>query len=230
MKYFLIIIVTFFLSDCFASNFRIKLSHKFSDEVFALNEKTYTSVNNEELTFSRLKYYLGNIVLNYDNGDSYTDLVRYHLIDLDNPETMILELNNVPEGNIKTIKFSIGVDSLTNSNGLMEGDLDPLKGMYWAWSSGFINFKLEGSCVNCESNKEFTYHIGGFIAPYQSFQTTLVAVEQEVSDKDVAIEMIVNIGEVFLENKASLLHKVMSPSKTSKCFSEILPQMFSIKL
>ena len=81
----------------------------------------------------------------------------------------------------------------------MDGDLDPLKGMYWAWSSGFINFKLEGSCLNCGSEKEFTYHIGGFIAPYQSFQTASIPLNQKIHDFDIAIGLQVNVGNLFVD-------------------------------
>jgi hypothetical protein len=217
------------LNICFSANIELKLSHTVFEKALVLNEETYITANNEKLSFSRLKYYLGNIVINYSDGGKYADSIRYHLVDFDNPETFVLELNNVPEGTIKNIEFSIGVDSLTNSNGFMDGDLDPLKGMYWAWSSGFINFKLEGSCLNCASEKEFTYHIGGFIAPYQSFQTVTVPVIRKITADDMVLDIEVNVGNLFIENKVSEMQNIMSPSEKSKNFAMKLPQIFSIK-
>lgn len=32
----------------------------------------------------------------------------------------------------------------------MDGDLDPLNGMYWAWNSGYINMKIEGITPKCQ--------------------------------------------------------------------------------
>lgn len=229
MKYFFIILFTLLFSPVSSANLTLKLSHQFLEQPLILHEKVYTTSNNEELTFTKLKYYLGNILLTYNNGKTYTDLIRYHLIDFEKSETMLLVLNNIPEGTIKNIGFSIGVDSLTNSNGLMDGDLDPLKGMYWSWSSGFINFKLEGTCSNCSTEKKFAYHIGGFIAPNESFQTTSIPVEKKVTATEMNLEITIDIGTLFIENKISTLSKIMSPSIKSKQFSEQLPQIFSIK-
>ena len=62
---------------------------------------------------------------------------------------------------MKRIYFQIGIDSLTNVSGDLDGDLDPALGMYWAWNSGYINMKLEGKSSSCKSvKKEFQFHIG----------------------------------------------------------------------
>ncbi len=218
------------VGNCFSANLKIKLSHQFVNEQIILNEKTYKTANNEEVTFSRLKYYIGNIVLNYNDGKSFTDVVRYHLIDQEQSESLILELKDIPEGTITNLEFSIGVDSLTNANGLMDGDLDPLKGMYWAWSSGFINFKLEGECLNCKTAKEFTYHIGGFIAPYESIQVYKTNLEKEITSQNLEIEMVVDINNLFKAQNIDSLNNIMSPSEKSKSFSKKLTSIFSIKL
>ncbi|MDN3675869.1 hypothetical protein QWY90_00740 [Flavobacterium paronense] len=48
----------------------------------------------------------------------------------------------------------------------MDGDLDPTKGMYWAWQSGYINIKIEGKSTSCKTrNNEFQFHIGGYREP-----------------------------------------------------------------
>ena len=54
----------------------------------------------------------------------------------------------------------------------MGGDLDPTKGMYWAWQSGYINFKMEGSCSQCLATKNnFEFHLGGYQQPFYAMQT-----------------------------------------------------------
>ena len=229
MKCFFIILFTFLLSVSFSANIELKLSHTFFEKALILNEETYRSSNNEQLSFSRLKYYLGNIVITYGDNRKYIDSIKYHLVDVENTETLVIKLNNVPKGTINNIEFSIGVDSLTNSNGLMDGDLDPLKGMYWAWSSGCIHFKLEGSCLNCRSEKEFVYHIGGFIAPYQSFQTASIPFNQKIADIDITIALKVNVENLFVDKKVRDTQNIMSPSEKAKRFAKRLPQLFSIK-
>ena len=61
------------------------------------------------------------------------------------------------------IEFLLGVDSIRNVSGIQTGALDPAKGMFWTWNSGYIMAKLEGESplANAAGNR-FTYHIGGF--------------------------------------------------------------------
>ena len=56
----------------------------------------------------------------------------------------------------------LGVDSVLNYNGVHEGALDPINGMYWTWQTGYINCKLEGNIICDSSRKSFEYHIGGY--------------------------------------------------------------------
>jgi hypothetical protein len=57
----------------------------------------------------------------------------------------------------------LGVDSIRNVSGIQTGALDPLKGMFWTWNSGYVMAKLEGSSESSNSaGNRFTYHIGGF--------------------------------------------------------------------
>jgi hypothetical protein len=54
---------------------------------------------------------------------------------------------------------------------MQTGALDPLNGMFWAWSSGHVYAKLEGfSPVSRHPSGEFTYHIGGFREPFVAFR------------------------------------------------------------
>jgi len=54
------------------------------------------------------------------------------------------------------------VDSIKNVSGVQEGALDPMKGMFWTWKSGYIFAKLEGQSDSSHlPSHYFTYHIGG---------------------------------------------------------------------
>jgi hypothetical protein len=50
---------------------------------------------------------------------------------------------------ISKITFSAGIDSLTSTAGIQKGVIDPINGMYWAWQSGYVNFKIEGKSSSC---------------------------------------------------------------------------------
>ena len=79
-----------------------------------------------------------------------------------------------------TIAFNLGIDSITNVSGAQGGDLDPTKGMYWAWQSGFINIKLQGTSNSCPPPKnEFEFHLGGYQYPFNSLQTIILKTGNE---------------------------------------------------
>ena len=60
----------------------------------------------------------------------------------------------------------IGVDSIHNCSGAQSGALDPVNGMFWTWSTGYIFLKLEGHAdASASSGHIFEYHIGGYAAP-----------------------------------------------------------------
>jgi hypothetical protein len=49
-------------------------------------------------------------------------------------------------------------------SGALDGDLDPTLGMYWAWNSGYIQFKMEGMHSQCNTRRhEFQFHLGGYL-------------------------------------------------------------------
>lgn len=58
-----------------------------------------------------------------------------------------------------------GVDSLLQVSGVQSGALDPLKGMYWTWQTGYIQFKMEGILSKDtlgEGLIPIQLHLGGF--------------------------------------------------------------------
>jgi len=124
---------------------------------------TYTNFENEQFRVSLFRYYLTNIVL---TGSGTTpDFVQpesYYLVDHGSANaTYQIKLDSVPKGTYKGVMFLIGVDSLRNVSGAQTGALDPGNGMFWTWSSGYIQFKLEGTKLSGGSGN-YAYHIGGF--------------------------------------------------------------------
>jgi len=134
-----------------------------------LNTGIYTNAAGEKLTVNKLKYYVSNFVLTRMDGLVYTvpQDSSYFLVD-ESDETSHAPVLHIPEGEYKTLTFTVGVDSLRCTKDISErtGVLDPTdKGadMYWGWNSGYIFFKLEGTSPSSTSaGNVFMYHIGGF--------------------------------------------------------------------
>lgn len=132
-----------------------------------LNTDTYTNASGEKFTVSKLKYYVSNFILTKTDGTVYTvpQDSCYFLIDEDSEATHEPVIM-VPEGEYKTLTFTLGVDSLRNTMDISKrtGVLDPTAtgaDMYWTWNSGYIFFKMEGTSPVATA-PGFAYHIGGF--------------------------------------------------------------------
>jgi hypothetical protein len=70
----------------------------------------------------------------------------------------------IPAGlHYNTAHFTLGIDSATNAAGAGGGALDATKGMYWAWHSGYINLKLEGTSPRCTTRRNaFNFTLAAF--------------------------------------------------------------------
>lgn len=113
--------------------------------------------------------------------------------------------------------FLLGVDSLTQAAGALGDDLDPTQGMYWAWQSGYINFKLEGKTPRCPArNNAFQFHLGGFVAPDASGQRVEIALE--AGQKDIVIAFAVDqfLGLVDLQETYEVMRPCAKAVELSK--------------
>lgn len=141
-------------------SFKIEIEHLFDQAAFELG-KSYVNSSGEDLNFSKVKYYLTNIKLEKMDGTVWSEEESYRIVDLSNPSSLEITLNDVPAGEYHHVMFTVGVDSARNVSGAQEGALSPANGMFWSWNSGYIFFKLEGTCPQSPDGN-FVYHIGGF--------------------------------------------------------------------
>ncbi len=168
----------------------------------------YPLNRNDSVRFESLKFYVSKIELLNKGILAYAEDNSFHLMDAASATTMLIKLN-VPEGvTYTTIRFTLGIDSVTNVAGALGGDLDPTKGMYWTWQSGYINFKLEGSCsVSNARNHEFQYHIGGY--RYPNSATQVVTLENVVARKCL---VQIDLGEFIRGIDMTTTDHIMAPS------------------
>ena len=111
-------------------------------------------------SITEFRFYISNIQFFQKKKMVYADEKKHHLIDLTEKNLFLIEYS-IP-AYYDSISFLLGVDEETAKSGVFGGDLDPAKGMYWTWHSGYIHLKLEGYSPLCASrNHKFQYHIGG---------------------------------------------------------------------
>lgn len=149
-----------------------------------LYEKYALLESNDSIVFSNIKFYISDPLI-FKNDSLIASLEkRYHLVDLNNPESLVLQTETE---NFDKIQFNLGIDKQTNLDGVKGGDLDPLKGMYWTWNTGYINIKIEGAIYSkTDGVKFFKYHIGGFEPPVNTSQNVSLS---KLKNQPIFIDM-----------------------------------------
>ena len=117
----------------------------FGQEQLTLGDKNYVEDSGTILQFSTLKFYISEVQFLNHEKVVWKEKNSYHLVDATLEASLKLALDCPADLLFNKVQFQLGIDSVTNVSGVMGGDLDPSKGMYWAWQSGYINFKLEGN-------------------------------------------------------------------------------------
>lgn len=164
---------------------------------------------NDSLKISKLFFYISNINFLLDNKVVYTEPNSFHLIDASLPESMLISLTGDKLIDYNAIQFQLGIDSITNVAGAMGGDLDPTKGMYWTWQSGYINFKIEGtSSISTARNHEFQFHLGGYQSPFNALQTIKFKIVPQQK-----IYIYFDVDKFFARIDLSKQNHVMSPGE-----------------
>lgn len=216
-----------FASVVFSQNtndtIQLKIKAAFGYKPLILGQKYI--YRNDTLELSVLKFYLTAIEFDFADGTQFKEKESYHLVDVANANSMLLKF---PKTNkkINTIRFSIGVDSLASTSGAMSGDLDPSKGMYWAWQSGYINMKIEGKSNRCNTRKnQFNFHLGGYLYPYYALRT----VEIPVNNSDNTLQLVMDIAPFFETLDLKEVNTIMSPSTKAMELADKTTLLFRIE-
>jgi hypothetical protein len=205
-------------------------------------ETWFVTKNNDSIQFDNIRFYLSNIQFETIDNQLVSDKEKAHLIDVFEPNSLKIDFNNIYFNNIdfntiKTLRFNIGIDSLTNVSGALGGDLDPQKGMYWAWQSGYINLKIEGRSPQCKNRKNvFQYHIGGYLQPFYAMRNVELqlknrqnSVEErnpDTSGQGVILKM--DISKFFENISISTQNSIMMPCKEAMQLADYSTSMFPI--
>lgn len=226
---FLLLFVSFsFNAQSKHDSLVLNLKLQFNSLEFQIG-KEYISSQNDTVSFETIKFYLTDFQFKYKDKSSYREAKSYHLINIDEPESMSIAFQNQNNKEIESIQFNIGVDSLASVSGAMEGDLDATKGMYWAWQSGFINLKIEGTSSSCKTRKsKFQFHIGGYLQPYYSMKSfEIPMIKSQIQNNK--INLVLDLGKLFSEISLKETNTIMIPGKEAMKIADLTTKIFSIE-
>lgn len=212
----------------------IRFQTEWADAPFVLGEQ-YELLNGEFFTPTAWKFYVAHLELKTLNGTWVASSGNdYHLMEA---STALNLVTTAPPGNYTAVRFLVGVDSTRNVSGVQSGALDPLKGMFWTWNSGYIFVKLEGnSAASTQPNNKVEYHIGGFRAPYNAAQTIEIPLTIAGAPTTLTAHTTLNLGIVTNVSKlfegsfpvSIAQHPVcMTPGELAWQISGNLQQVFS---
>jgi hypothetical protein len=195
----------------------------FGKEQLVRGKNYFCASKGDSISVSTCRFYISDIVLK--EGTTVAGTYTYKLIDLFDTARSSFVFPCYAEGNITEISFNLGIDSTTNVSGAKGGDLDPTKGMYWAWQSGYINLKLEGKSNVCKKSRgEYQYHLGGYAAPNNALQRVVLKANNDHGDFCVNVD----VEKFFAAADMQAVSNVMSPSANAVKLSAHAAQMFSL--
>jgi len=161
------------------------------------------------------KFYVSNLVFLANGKPVYELADSYFLIDFSSESSWYRNVEIPETCRFDQFGFTLGIDAQTNEKGIGEGDLDPSRGMYWAWQSGYINLKLEG----IRNGKSFELHLGGFQDPFLACQSVILPAGTD------SIAVFVDPWR-FLQNVPEENLRVMSPGEKAVALSKLAINMF----
>ncbi|MCB0395818.1 MAG: hypothetical protein KDD36_04140 [Flavobacteriales bacterium] len=205
-----------------SDSLKINLDVVFNNRPVTLNDSVYHIQNGHGIKLETLKFYLSGIQLLQNGKVVYSEKNSYHLVDVSRDGSRKHLLQTTDQFTFDQVRFNLGIDSTTNVSGAMGGDLDPTKGMYWTWQSGYVNFKMEGT--SGASDKRFEFHLGGYQHPFSSLQIITLDVPAK---RDV--NLMLDLGQFFKEVDLSGQKNIMSPCAEGVTLSQQLAHCFGVK-
>jgi len=179
----------------------------------------------DSLSIETFRFYISAIELYSGNELQWKEPASYHLVDASVPSSQKMSLSIPSKIVFNSIRFRLGIDSATNVSGVMGGDLDPSKGMYWTWQSGYINFKLEGKNKRCATrHNEFQFHLGGYMSPHASSQEVTLSTGATSS-----LNIVADIAQFLSGIDIARQNSIMIPGADAVTLSRRAASMFSIR-
>lgn len=204
----------------------IQVNLRYKNQPLQLNQAYISKTDTS--TISVLKFYLSSFEIQYKDGTSSFEKNSYHLVDASDIKSQQIRLSTQVSKEISTIKFNIGVDSTASVSGALAGDLDPSNGMYWAWQSGYINFKLEGTSNRCPTRKnKFQFHLGGYVAPLYAMREVELPFNRKIVNNEMAL--IIDVAPFFNAIDLAQTNTIMIPSEKAMLLSDLTVQLFTVE-
>lgn len=213
---------------------KIEVFNMVGTSALNMGNQWYKNEHEDSFQVSMLNYYISNIKLTSASA-TYAEDYSYHLVQQSSSTSRIFDLANVPYGTYTGITFTIGVDSAHNVTGTQSGALDPINGMFWSWTTGYVMLKFEGvSPKSPQANNAVAMHAGGFSGVNNVLRTVTLSFPTPITvgaGAENHIHLSANILEMFKSPVVvdfSTLNTIHMPGPNGKLFADNYADMFSV--
>jgi hypothetical protein len=210
-------LVTFivFMAFIHQAHTQLNVSVRWGTEPITL-EKFYF-LGKDSLIFHELKLYLSDF--QFEKETRKQVLVGPRFIDLEDPNSLQL-FPDFLVAEYQSLRFHFGLDSSYHVSESVDGPLNPMNGMYWAWNSGYIQFKCTGTSSSIPlTDQTFEYHLGGYRQPFE----TIVPIQLVIKGNNLILDI-----KPFFEHTVDFqeVQRVMIPVRMAKTYCQELSKLF----
>lgn len=177
----------------------------------------------DSIQISQFKIYLSNIRFLNEGKTVYKLKNQYHLVDFSDESTTVFSHNIPAKKAYDQVVIGIGVDSVKSVSGAFGGDLDPTNGMYWAWNSGYINWKMEGTIEGIPTRgNQFQCHIGGYQGKDKTYHDRVHHWEGR------KMFMVINLKKIVPVLIKREKYEIMIPGENAVSINEVMIENLSV--
>lgn len=213
--------LSFLVSGFHNKGFSIRFEPVFGKQAVVLDSVSYVSSSGDTLNISLFRFYVGEVGV-FKKGRYQRLAKSCYLIDAADESSLRLSHPGL-NASFDSLALTIGIDSLTSVSGALSGALDPAKGMYWAWNTGYINAKLEGHSPRCKTlHQAFEFHIGGYRQPYLARRRVILKLPGHSGEVVVKAD----VGKWLEGISLAELNSIVSPGKEACKMADRYQNMF----
>ena len=220
-KTFTILVALFFSATIYSQNeLYFNFNHLIGDEEFQMNTESMVE-GDYEVKINRLEYYISDITVVHDGGQStYLDDV-YLLVDAG--EDGMHSLGSWDIDVIEQVSFGIGVhDGVNNDDPAGWPSDHPLNyqtpSMHWGWSSGYRFIALEGTTG---FNFLYTFEIHA-LGNSNFGHATLNFIDTQAESGEVVMDIDANYSNLFVEmdvSSGAIIHGSSQPEAVQTLYN-----------
>lgn len=138
----------------------LDIKHSIDGEEIQYDPFQFLNEAGNSYSITDIKYYLSNITLIAENGETHYDNGIYY-VDIRKENTLNILIDSIKPGKYVKMNFDLGIDSARNLTGYLPNTLDNLN-MAWPvpMGGGYHFLKLEGEFLDGSTPYGFAFHLG----------------------------------------------------------------------